>query len=680
MPESTTIDIRRRRPFAGGQAFGDTGAYEVLEGRARLLYRPDDRSLAAIPDILLAERNEDGLVQVTTDIWILKPVDQAKGNGALLFEVVNRGNKRCLQFFNDAPHNNAPIGVRDAGNGFLMRNGYTVVSAGWQADVLRGEDRLVLDVPIARDHDRPVSNAIRVEFVVDDPNVFSLPLSGKYSTHSYPAASFDKASARLVRRRYPWEAVEEIPAEAWEFARVERDPKERKPGDSGGGEVGIVPSDRHLYLAGGFRQGWIYELTYMAKDPLVLGLGYAAVRDLVAHLRHDTGAGNPLCQAGRTLRSFYAWGRSQSGRSLREYLYRGFNADAAGRRVFDGALSHIAGGGRLPINRFSNMVVAASRQFEDALNPADRFPFSYARSRDHLTGAEDAILRHPETDPYVIHTQTSTEYWNRRGSLVHTDTQGNDLEQPERVRVYHWASSQHWSDPLLSRCSRGICANYSNTVATSALFRSLLGAMHRWVSEGAPPPPSRIPRRSDGTLVPFGAWKKQFPAVPGIAVPRGPNALALVDYGQDFDGGGPIIEPVTVRAGADYATLVPAVDADGNDVAGIRMPAVQAPLGTFTGWNLRTRGFGAGALHDFSGSYIPFAECAGERQATNDPRPAILERYPTRDAYVAAVAAACDRLIAEGLMLPEDKAGELDRAQRWGRPRHDILSLPDEAS
>ncbi len=675
MPARTRLDIRTRRPFAGGHVFGDAGAYEILEGRAYFSYERDDPSLSAVPDIRLAERDADGLVQVATDVWFLKPVDQAKGNGALLFELVNRGNKRCLQFFNDAPHTNAPSSVADAGNGFLLRNGYTIVCAGWQGDVLRGDDRLVLDLPVARNDHGPVSETIRVEFVVDEPNVFSLPLSGKYSTRSYPAASLDKAGARLIRRRYPWEAAEEVPASGWEFARIERDPKERKPGDSGGGEAGILPSDSHLLLADGFRPGWIYELTYKAKDPLVLGLGYCAIRDLIAHLRYGTDADNPLRQDGKPLRFFYGWGRSQSGRSLREFLYRGFNGTGDGRPVFDGVLSHIAGGGRLPINRFSNLVVAASRQFEDALNPADRFPFSYARSRDHLTGREDAILRHPETDPLVIHTQTGSEYWNRRGSLVHTDTQGNDLEQPDRVRVYHWASSQHWSDPLLSRCSRGICTNFANTVATSALFRMVLTAMHRWVADGVPPPPSRVPRRGDGTLVPFSDWKAQFPAIPGVAIPRGPNALPLVDYGPAFENGGAIAEPASIIDGAGYAVLVPAVDEDGNDIAGIRMPMVQAPLGTFTGWNLRTRGFGTGALHDFSGSYIPLPERAGERAATGDPRRAILERYPSLQDYVAAIGAACDRLIADGLMLTEDKDAEIARARRWGRQRHDILSL-----
>jgi len=194
----------------------------------------------------------------------------------------------------------------------------------------------------------------------------------------------------------------------------------------------------------------------------------------------------------------YAWGRSQTGRCLRDFVYRGFNADAGGRKVFDGILPHVAGAGRMWLNhRFANADVSGGQQYEDHFNPADTFPFSYAETTDHLTGRRDAILKHPETDPLVIHTQTSTEYWQRRGSLAHTDTRGNDLPQPAGVRIYMWASSQHFADPLPKKPERGVCQNYLNPVATSMLFRAMIDAMDRWATTGAPPPDSRIPRRAD---------------------------------------------------------------------------------------------------------------------------------------------------------------------------------------
>ena len=200
------------------------------------------------------------------------------------------------------------------------------------------------------------------------------------------------------------------------------------------------------------------------------------MRDFVSFLRHG-GSASPLAGIDKA----YAWGRSQTGRLIRDFVYRGFNADAAGRRVFDGVLPHVAGAGRAWLNqRFANANSSGGQQYEDHLTPADAFPFAYAETTDHLTGRRDAILKRPDTDPLVIHTQTATEYWQRRGSLAHTDTRGNDLDQPPNVRVYLWASSQHFADPAAKPPERGICRNYRNTVATSMLFRAMLDAMDRW--------------------------------------------------------------------------------------------------------------------------------------------------------------------------------------------------------
>ncbi len=231
----------------------------------------------------------------------------------------------------------------------------------------------------------------------------------------------------------------------------------------------------------------------------MLGLGHVAVRDFASFLKYGerdaAGAPNPLRESGAHIEKAYAWGRSQTGRCIRDFVHRGFNADAEGRRVFDGVLPHVAGAGLMWLNhRFASGVSPAGQQYEDHFNIADRFPFSYAMSTDHLTGKHDAILKRPETDPLVMHSQTATEYWQRRGSLVHTDTRGNDLEQPENVRVYLWASSQHFADPKLKKPGRGVCQNVINVVATSMLFRALLDAMDRWATDGTPPPPSRIPR------------------------------------------------------------------------------------------------------------------------------------------------------------------------------------------
>jgi hypothetical protein len=668
--------IQDRRPFAQGHPFDDTGPYEAIHARALFRFDPKAPEQAGVFDIDLAPCDDDGLVPVATDVWILKPVDLSKGNGAALVEFPNRGNKRCLQFFNDAPGTNTPLTLTDAGNGFLMRQGYTIVVAGWQGDVLPGDNRMTIDLPVARGPQGAVEGRTRVEFISDVPGVTNLPLSGKNGTRSHPTVSLDTNRAELRCRRYPWSKPQTIPAMEWQFARVEGGG--RGQGDMAGSEQAIIASDQHIYLPAGFKTGWIYELVYTARDPLVLDLGFAAFRDLVSFVRNANGPENPLRDGRGAVKRFYGWGRSQSGRLIRDFIHRGYNEDRFGDKVFDGMISHIAGAGRTAMNRFSNLVVAASRQYEDWLNPADRFPFSYAWSKDHLTGVEDAILKRPATDPLVIHTQTASEYWYRRGSLVHTDTRGNDLPQPDNVRIYFWASSQHWSDPAATRPQRGVCDNYQNIVATSALFRSTLCLLDAWVLDGVVPPPSQYPRRADGTLVDMEAWKTQFPGIPGIRIPKSPNLLPLVDYGSAFQAGGPISEPPIVDGARSYPVLIPAVDSDGNDIAGVRAPMVAAPLGTYTGWNIRIAGHGTGALHDFSGSYVPLPETEEEREVTGDPRPSILGRYGSREGYIKAITAAATGLVERRLLLSEDVERAQAAAAEWGGVRH-IVHLFDDA-
>ncbi|MBV8130968.1 MAG: hypothetical protein JO282_00455 [Alphaproteobacteria bacterium] len=672
MTNRVELLIAERFLFAETHEFGTVGAYERLVGRAHFAVDPFAPAQRGITDLDKAPTEGDGLVHFTGDFSILKPVDPARGNRRLFFDYGNRGNKRMLQFFNDAPASNDPRTLAHAGNGFLMRRGYTVGWLAWQGDLLPGNGRVLLDLPVARERDRPLTGPVRVEYIANRAGVTTLPLSGRASVRSHPTVSLDPREARLTRRRYPYDERIPVPPESWCFARIEGGTGL----DNQGAVQAVIPSDSHIHIPGGFEPSWIYELVYTGRDPLVLGLGHAAVRDFVSFLRYgekdSAGRVNPLCERGGTIERAYAWGRSQTGRCLRDLVYRGFNADAAGRKVFDGILPHVAGAGRMWLNhRFANADVSGGQQYEDHFNPADTFPFSYAETTDHLTGRRDAILKRPETDPLVIHTQTSTEYWQRRGSLAHTDTRGNDLAQPDRVRIYMWASSQHFADPLLRKLERGVCQNYLNTVTTSMLFRAMIDALDRWATAGVAPPESRIPRCADGTLVAADEWRRQFPEIPGVATPRAPSALPLLDFGPEAECG-ILKEPPDIAPGGDYSILVPAVDEDGNDKAGVRAPMVAAPLGTYCGWNLRARGFGQGAMHEFSGSYIPLPETPEERRATGDPRQSILERYPHAEAYVEAIARAAQRLVADRLMLEEDVERAVAAAADWGRPRHDV--------
>jgi hypothetical protein len=666
------LRVDERRPFADDYKFGETGAYERLAGRA--LYSVDPLVLAQqdVVDLDNAPRDSRGLVRFVADFMILKPVDLSRGNRRVFYDYGNRGHKRALQFFNDAPHSNDPLSLSHAGNGFFMRRGYSVAWVAWEGDMLPGDGRMVLDVPVATDNGEPIAGRVRVEFIPDAPGATCYPLSGRVAAHSYRTTSMDTRDAMFTRRRYPYDPPEVIPSDQWSFATeiIGVGAETKTP------ERAIAPSDWHIFYPAGFHPGWIYELIYTAKDPKVMGLGHVAVRDFISFLKYDQSEANPL----RGTQKAYAWGRSQTGRCLRDFVYRGYNEDAGGRRVFDGVMPHVAGAGRKWMNhRFANPIVSGGQQYEDHFNIADSFPFSYAWSTDHLTGRQDAILKRPKTDPLVFHTQTATEYWVRRGSLAHTDTQGNDLPQPETVRVYCWSSSQHSANPLLKAPETGIGRHYSNNVATSMFFRAMLDAMDSWATHGTRPPESRIPTRADNTLVDFATWREQFPAIPGVMTLACPNALPLLDFGPDADEG-ILKEPPTLvhgrndpdGPGLNYTVLVPSVDRDGNDIPGVRAPMVAAPLGTYTGWNPRAHGYGHGMQWRFEGSYIPFPETPTERAATGDPRAPITERYPNKQAYQAAIVAAAKELVAQRLMLEEDVERCADMAADWGRPRHDV--------
>ncbi len=664
------LRIHDRRPFADGHEFGETGAYERLRGTAHFAVDPTAPAQADVFDIDKAPVNDKGLVEFTADFFILQPLDPARGNNRLFYDFGNRGNMRSLQFFNDAPGSNDPQTLAHAGNGFFFRQGYTVLWSAWQGDLVPGNDRVLMRLPVASDKGKPLTGLIQQEYSVSEPGTSWLPLSGRASTRSHPTISLDTREARLTKRRYPYSESIEIAPEDWAFARVEGG----EGLDDQGAEIGIHPSDQHIYLKAGFEPGWIYQLTYSGRDPLVLGLGHAAIRDLVSYLRHGdkdaAGNANPV----GPIEKAYCWGRSQTGRCIRDFIYRGFNADKDGQKVFDGALPHVSGAGLMRMHhRFANLITGAGGVYEDNFIYGDRFPFSYAETTDHFTGKTDAILTRPDTDPLVIHTQTSTEYWQRRGSLVHTDTQGNDLPQPDTVRIYLWASSQHFASPRIEQPKKPAAGtNFINTVHTSPFFRAMLDAMDRWETDGTPPPDSRVPSRADGTLIPFEHYAEAFPHIPGQGLPHGPLSFPFMDFGPDADDGLITVLPPDIKDGEGYPVLVPATDEDGNEVAGVRAPMVQAPLGTYTAWNLRARGQGRGYILKLDGSYIPFPDTPDERQATSDPRRSVLERYGSQEGYVDAIRKAAEALVEDRLILAEDVDRIVAMAADWGRSRHDV--------
>jgi hypothetical protein len=638
-PAVTRLEIERRESFASGHAFGRSGPYEKLTGKASLEVDPDAPANALVHDLELAPRNPEGKVEFSTEFCLLKPIDPSRGNRRLFYGVNNRGNKLALGAFNDRGGND-PNTLEDAGNGFLMRQGYSILWCGWNGDVRPGDNRLTIDLPVARDNGAAITGRIHAEIRVDRPS-FSEPFYWGNSD-PYPAVSLDHHDAVLTMCPRRGEPEINIPHNQWAFARWEN------------GRA--VPDPKHLHVKKGFRPGWLYDLVYEGKDPRVTGLGLVAVRDVVSFFRHTRtdrrGHVNPL---GGMLDRAYVFGISQSGRFIHHFIYEGFNADARGRLVFDGAMPHVGGAGRGLFNARFAQTTRHGSQHEGTLYPSDVFPFNSVPQTDSVTGARGDILARARKSghvPKIFFTGTSTEYWARAASLLHTDVEGKrDVDHDENVRIYFIAGAQHG---VSSSPTRGMYQHPVNILDHRPVLRALLTALDRWVSTGTLPPASTYPRIDDGTLVAFETHRQSFPTIPDVRIPEVLYTPQRLDFGPRWQTEG-IADHVPPKVGPAYRTLVPAVDADGNERAGIRLPDVAVPLATYAGWNLRGADCGAeGMLARWSGSYLAFPRTPEERQRTGDPRPSVQERYPTREVYLARLAAAAIELREQRFLLDED--------------------------
>jgi hypothetical protein len=656
----TRLVIQRREPFAKGHEFPVTGAYEKLVGKIYGEVDPKHRLNRVIVNLNKAPRNKHRRVEYSSNFCILKPLDMARGNSKIFFDAPNRGSMRILGFLNDAPASNDPSTLDDAGNGFLMRQGYTIVWCGWQGDLMPIKNWLVLNVPIATNNGKPIVSKVRSEFVVDEKGVKSQPLSADERVKSYPAAARDKSKASLTVREQSYGRRIPVPPSEWEFATCINDQRT-------GSEI-VKPSGQDLYLRSGFKPGHIYEFIYPAKNPLVLGLGFGVVRDFISFLRYEkkdsTGKANPLATGKKpaAINHAYAWGRSQSGRFLRDLVYHGFNEDESHRKVFDAIAPHVAGGGRLYLNYEFARPVTSSQQHTNQLDP-ELFPHAYNVIKDAQTGRRDGILKRPKTDPLVFHSQTSTEYWQKRGCLAHTDGRGKDLQIPDNVRIYVIASEQH-NSPFGSEPVKEDTQLRTNPLPAGDVLRALMVAMDLWVTKGIAPPPSQHAQVMNGTLVRPGHNGKWFPKIPGVRFTGLHNRQLFLDYGPNISRGKMTIHPPRpIKKGA-YEILVPKVDRDGNDIAGIRLPQVEVPVGTYTGWNLRPRRLAEGELAGLLGSFIPFTKTKATRRKTGDPRLSLEERYIDRDDYVRQVSCAARLLVDQRYLLPEDADRMIKEAKK----------------
>lgn len=673
----TRIALERvESPAFEGSAFGTVGQFEKLVGVAYGEADPRHPLNAGIQDLALAPRNARGMVEYSTDVYIIKPIDMRRGNRALVYEFPNRGHKGILSLLQLNVRWRAANDPRTAGDGALQKMGYTMVWSGWQADVRPGSGRMTLRVPVATMPDgSKITGVVRQEIIVESPAVsvgFNLSrFTNPALETTYPTAQINNRTPwpdgflpSLTVRTNPEDPRVPIPNEAWAFGKCLR------------GFL-IIPSDRDICLTNGdrFRPGRLYELIYRARDPLVMGLGFAAVRDLIAFFKHEArdaaGTPNPLWLEGAPPHAV-TFGTSQSGRSIRTFIHLGFNADEAGRPVFEGAFVHSASGRAQLNSRFSHGGRAWG-SVADADYPAYEFPFAYMPMRDPLTGLTDGILTRclaTNTCPKIFHLATAVEMWEGRQSLGLTDPLGReDLREPAFVRTYIMGGTPHSRAapmPGSHGGSFGTCVQQRNPNSTQSATRALWKAFSEWIHDDVPPPPSVAPRVRDRTLL--SPSQVSFPAIPanayeGIVRPAVrssplPNPLPIRSYGPLFrnaDESGIIsVEPPAVVGARGYTILVPAVDADGNDLAGRLSTAVLAPIGTFTGWNLGRGDRWPNHLCPLEGSFIPFARTQAERIAVGDPRLSLQERYRDHGGYVAAVKAAAERLVGQRLLLPED--------------------------
>jgi hypothetical protein len=644
--EVVRIEVRSRSDVVGGQPFGAVGPYEKISGTVFFAVDPALSANRIVTDLDKAPRNARGRVEFSSDFFLLKPKHIERGNGAVLYEVSNRGGKGMLGFFNHATGSLDPTTTEQMGDGFLMKQGFTLLWVGWQFDPPRRPGLMRLYPPIASENARPIRGLVRSDFVVTQRE-FDHSLADR--DHMAYAVVDAGAPENVLTVRDSVEGPRHvIPRSQWKFSRLENGT--------------VIEDATRVYMAAGFEPGKIYEVVYTAQDPPVAGLGPAAIRDVISLLKYKSAdaVSIPAAAISRAV----AFGVSQSGRFIRTYLYYGFNRDEANRKVFDGVIAHVAGGGR---GSFNHRFAQPSRDGHPYLNffySTDIFPFTDIAETDPETGTTDGLLTHAGTSgllPKIFYTNSEYEYWGRAASLIHTTIDGlTDAPLMDTVRIYLLAGGQHGPGAFPPVQTLG--QQRSNPLDYRWAMKALLLAMDRWVANGTPPPPSRYPRVADGTLV--TPERLRFPKLPGVTTTTAVHRAYRIDYGPQFATQG-IVTKEPPRVGTAFPILVPQVDADGNDLAGVKMPELSVPLATYTGWNLfNARSGPTDVLSSMQGSYIPLPRTRVDRERASDPRPSIEERYRDRDEYVDRVSKAAQALIDQRFLLQEDLDAVVRNAAR----------------
>lgn len=624
-------------PTFGGLSFGAVGQYEKLRGTATGELDPNDPRNKVITDIALAPRNPaTGMVEYSMDVFVLRPMNQANGNQRLFFDFNNRGQMR-LGRLNNGTVTSDPVSAADAGDGYVMRHGFSVAGNGWDYGAT-GTANMKISVPQLTGLPGP-----SYEYIV----------AGNATTTgfnlTFPANTLDKSLARLTVRQRLDDTPRVMADSEWNYQSATR-----------------------IGLAGGaaFQQSWIYEFTYVARDPVVSGVGLAATRDWISFLRHAGAAeGNPL--AGHVQHT-YSYSISQPSRTLNDFQYLGFNEDLQGRRVLDGILSHTGGGSGDQVNYRYGQTGRTERNRQNHLYPEGVFPFAHQVLTDRLsgqTGGRSERCEASNTCPMRFEVNTSNEYWVKAGSLLHSDTRGKDLKEPDNVRYYLMSGQSHGVGDITDR---DICREFTNGVSPYPAHRALLLALDRWVSDGVKPPKSEIPHgghrawavtRPGSQVGVVPQDELGWPSIPGVLYTGVITTRYFLDFGATLADGIISNYPPSVAGRPSYPIFVSKVDHDGNEIAGVRMPGVEAPVATTTGWALRRDEFGGPDGCESDGQHIPFARTKAERKASGDPRKSLEERYQDHDGYVKAVAKAARKLQKDGFLVEEDVQNSINEAQ-----------------
>lgn len=640
------VDVTSRADVLNGQSFGDSGAYERITGRVYFSLPVNNAHNQRIVDLSRAVNLKNDEVELSSDFIAIRPKDPHKGNGSMLLEVPNRGYSRIIALVDGGDWDVST----NAGDAWMLRNGFTIVSLGWQWDAA-GSDALRFFAPIAKENGKTITGLLRGDLMLAK-EMDEIPLGhlilGHIGGSEYPVAAPDDPRNVLTVRESRNAPRSVIPRGTWRFAQTVNGK--------------LTPSDRFIHLDGGFQPGKIYEYVYVVKDPVVAGGGFAAVRDFASYAKHDP---NAIVRVERV----YGEGISQNGRFLRDFLYQGFNADENGRIALDGVLAHVAGAGRGDFNYRFAQPSRDAQPTSSVFFPTDIFPFTDQPETDAVTGETAGLLDRAKAEkvvPKVFFSNTSYEYWGRAAALIHVSADGkHDASLSDSVRVYHFTGLQHFSGPFPPEKGEGDLFGQKpqSPLPIRYFWRAMIANMDAWVRSNTLPPPSSYPKISNGTLVPLSEYA--LPAIPGVNRPHEASEGQRLDFGPHWRDGILSIQPPKV--GAFFPVLVPQVDADGNERDGVRLPEITVPLATYTSWNLRDPSIGAPEERiSFEASDLPFPKTANEREKTGDPRKSIAERYSSHDDYAARYAKAVDDLIEQRWILPEDRASMLGRAdQEW---------------